>query len=520
MLSGSILAVFIIFTFFNTPVESSSADTESALKLMAKAIDGVERVSYKKQELKDIVYAGVNGMMRTLDPYSNFLDEDVFKYMHEQQEGSFFGIGISFDLRNGQLLVISPIEDSPAWKLGIKPGDVIVKINGKSTAGITTSEVLKVLRGKKNSRVNITVKRPDVDEPLEFEIIRDKIELNSVRGGFVLDKKIGYVRVTEFAMNTGKELESAIDKLVDQNINGLILDLRFNGGGLLTAAEDVSSLFLKKKQMIVTTRGRHRRNMMELKTKSDGKFKDLPLIILVNSNSASASEIVAGAIQDYDRGLIVGADTHGKGLVGSQFTTLFGTAVQVTTAQYFTPSGRFIQRPYDIPHRHVSGNKEDSGTQSDSKDLIYHTNNGREVYGGGGITPDIKIEDSVLTATMFQLENKGLFFDFAIKHGEFFRDTATGLDDTTDTLDAFVKFAAENGVIINETALGENRDQIKVSLSREFLSVYKSTVEGERVRVANSAQVQEALDLFPKISSILQGKEAASASPLAESNQK
>ncbi|MCD4653350.1 S41 family peptidase, partial [bacterium] len=416
-----------------------------------------------------------------------------------------------FDVRNGELLVISPIEGSPAWKLGIRAGDVIAEIEGQSAAGITTNEVINQLRGDRGSKVRISIRRKDEPELLEFEIIRDKITLDSVRGGFLVDSKTGYVRLTEFSSTTHSELVDKLESLSANNMEQLILDLRFNGGGLLKAAEDISSLFLKKGQLIVTTRGRTQTNEMELKCQRDGAYIDLPIIILVNESSASASEIVAGAIQDHDRGLVIGVQTHGKGLVGSQFHTRLGTAVQITTAQYFTPSGRFIQQPFDIPHRTSS---EPEIHVSDKTREKYQTDNGRTMYGEGGITPDIIVEEPLLDIEMFRLETTRTFFDFVVSEGTDFGPVTEQFTVSDKMFEKFLSYTQTLSFEVDTKKLRKDQHSLRTSLRREMIAVYVDMDAADKIRVLQLESVKKAIEIFPQINELI--NKSAFVDPVSE----
>jgi len=503
LLSGVVLGSLLMMMIYTGSHAETETETDQALKLFSTALDQVERNSYQEMTTKEVVFAGIHGMFRTLDPYTHFLDEESFDYMRAQQEGSFYGIGISFDIRDGQLLVISPIEDSPAWDLGMQAGDIIVEIEGKSTAGITSADVLSKLRGKKGTKVKIAIKRNNVPEPLQFEIIRGKITLNSIRGGFMIGETTGYIRITEFSSTTARDLLDKLKELKSQGMQHLILDLRFNGGGLLAAAEDVSSIFLEKGKLIVSTRGRDSNNHMELQNRRTGPFVDLPLIILVNESSASASEIVAGAIQDHDRGLVVGATTHGKGLVGSQFPNKLGTAIQITSAQYFTPSGRYIQKPYSIPHREALHRKS-TATSEDENLNIHYTSNGRKVFGGGGIKPDVILEDTLLSPNMIMLENLRIFFDYAVDHAQDHVPVTPEITITDDIHNDFLDYCRSiKNLKFIEEELGSDKTAIMHAIKREFLSVQINTTEGEKFRVKNLTIIQEARKLFENLSSYL-----------------
>ncbi|MBN1550604.1 S41 family peptidase [bacterium] len=505
--SGIVVALAILMSFYAVKAFDSTKEADESLKLLAYSMDMIQSYSYKPIDEKDLVYSGIQGMLRTLDPYSQFLDEDTFRYMQEQQAGSFYGIGISFDIRNGQLIVVAPIEDSPSWKLGIKPGDVIVEIEGQSTAGITTSEVLNRLRGEKGSTVNIKIKRLGVSEPIPFTITRDKIALNSVRDGFLLEGDTGYVRITEFSSTTGESLNNMLDDLKKKHMKRLILDLRFNGGGLLSAAEEVSALFLHKGDLIVSTRGRRPESKMEIKTKKEGPYSDLPIIIIVNEGSASSSEIVAGAIQDHDRGLIVGTPTHGKGLVGSQYTTKLSTAVQITTAQYFTPSGRFIQKPYNIPHR--SSESVKSSLMTEHTDVPFLTDSGREVLSEGGITPDVIVEEPVISENLLRLESMSKFFDFAVNEGNKYKPITEDFVVTTEIYNQFIEYLKKSEIDIDFETLEQDKEYIENAIKRELFSVYISSEAGEKIKVNHLQTVQRSLELFDSMNTYLKPSELA-----------
>ncbi|MBN1878494.1 S41 family peptidase [bacterium] len=479
---------------------SSMDDSLRALKTVARSLEKIENNPSVTLSSRDLVYAGINGMFRTLDPYTQFLDEDAFDYMKAQQQGSFYGIGISFDVREGELLVISPIEESPAWHLGIRAGDVIEEIDGETVAGITSNEVIKRLRGDKGSVVQIGIRRRGVPEILRYDVIRDKINLNSARGGFMISPETGYVRLTEFSSTTYPELMEKLASLSDLGMKQLILDLRFNGGGLLSAAEQISSAFLKEGQTIVSTKGRAADNEMEITCKKDGTYCNLPVIILVNDSSASASEIVAGAIQDHDRGLVIGTSTHGKGLVGSQFQTRLGTAAQITTAQYFTPSGRFIQRPFNIPHRKSS--KTDL-SMPDSNAPQHHTDQGRQVFERGGITPDVIVEEPIISPLMYRLELQRAFFDFAVN----FANEIGSVDETFIVSDRLLNMFIEHIKTVNSgmnaSDLDSEKPQLKAALCREIFAVHLNADAADKVRVMDLHAVKEALKLFPEIDSFL-----------------
>lgn len=514
--SVALVCIFLCLMLMQTGVLPSKADQTidsslDSLRLIARALDTIENNPSSDLAGKDLVYAAIHGMFRTLDPYSQFLDEDAFDYMKAQQIGSFYGIGISFDVRNGELLVISPIEESPAWRLGIRAGDVIEEIEGETVAGITNNEVIKRLRGEKGSVVKLGIRRKGVSELLQFSVRREKIALNSARGGFLIDSETGYIRLTEFSSTTYSEMMEKLQRLKEKGMTRLILDLRYNGGGLLGSAEQISSTFLRKDQIIVSTKGRTKESKQDITCSRDGDYADLPIIILVNDSSASASEIVAGAIQDHDRGLVIGVSTHGKGLVGSQYQTRFGTAAQITTAQYFTPSGRYIQKPYKIPHRK---SENDIPKEIDTNSTGRRTDYGREVFESGGITPDIVIEEPILSPIMFELESQRVFFDFAVKFADQFKQIDSNYTVSDKIVEDFLADLLSAPHSYDLDQLNENKEQIRSALCREIVGVHINTDESDRLRVIELEAVQKALVLFPQIDQILSSDIVPGEEPL------
>jgi len=308
---------------------------------------GIIQERYIDEVSPEVAIEGaIRGMLKTLDPHSNFLNSGDYQDMLEEQQGSFSGLGIviSKPALDKPLTVISPIEGTPAYRAGIRAGDVISQIEGIDTLDMSVDQALKRLRGAKGSQVSITVTRPGEEAPLHFTMTRDDIPTKSIQYAFMLRPEIGYIKVANFTRTTDRELEEKLEGLKAAGMDRLILDLRGNPGGLLDQAVRVADKFLAKGQRIVYTRGRTRGSDQEYLASGGGTHIDFPLIILVNKYSASASEIVAGAVQDHDRGLIVGKTTWGKGLVQTVYPLSHRSALALTTARYFTPSGRLIQR--------------------------------------------------------------------------------------------------------------------------------------------------------------------------------
>ena len=369
---------------------------------------------------EDLIRAGIKGMLETLDPYSEYLDPKRHRALLEDTHGQFEGLGIEIAIKDGWLTVISPLEDTPAERMGIQAGDRIVEIEGVSTEGITTEEAVTKLRGKKGTVVNITVEREGMKEPMEYAIERDVISLRAVPYYGVAPGGIGYVRLNRFSDISSDELKEAVSDLLRENIKGLILDLRGNPGGLLTQAVTVTSVFLEPDRLVVETKGKAKSQNKEFRSSGKPLYPELPLAVLVDGGSASGSEIVAGAIQDWDRGVIIGDTTFGKGLVQNVIQLKDGAGLKLSTAKYLIPSGRSIQKSEDLPGTVSSADAEaeEEGDAPDSSTARqkFFTKGGRVVYGGGGIAPDLVVPYEQLSPLEYNLLAKLSFFDFAVHY--------------------------------------------------------------------------------------------------------
>ncbi|MCK4372510.1 MAG: S41 family peptidase, partial [candidate division Zixibacteria bacterium] len=374
----------------------------------------------------EIIKAGIRGMLTDLDRYSILMERSSYEALMESTHGKYEGLGMQIDSRDNRIIIITPIEGTPAYRKGLRAGDIIWAIDGESTEGMKTADGAKLMRGTAGTSVVLTIKRAGIADLMDFEVERAVIELKSVPyAGVIPGTDIGYVRLSRFAEETSHELRDAISGLNDQNVSALILDLRSNGGGLLDQAKETAELFLEQGREIVYTKGRYETSERHFYSERAPLFEDKPLIVLVNEGTASASEIVSGAIQDWDRGLIVGAPTYGKGLVQQifQIANDGSMALKLTTAKYYVPSGRCIQKP-EIQAKRGSDSDlaldpdeaEESDSLAISEEEVFYTNSGRIVYGGGGIVPDIEIESDLYKPIEINLERKSLFFDFAIQY--------------------------------------------------------------------------------------------------------
>ena len=336
------------------------------VELFSDAMSYVRSNYVEELKDKDLIYGALKGMLASLDPYSQFMDPDSFKEMQIETKGEFGGLGIEISIKDGLLTIIAPLEDTPAYKAGIKSGDRIVKIDGVSTKEISLIDAVKKLRGKPGTTVAITVLRESEGKILDFTITRSNIQLESIKEASILESGIGYIRLIEFQEKTSEDLKKALDKLKKEGMDSLILDLRNNPGGLLDVAVKVSEQFLKKDLVVVSTRGRIKEQEVVYRSQG-GDGNGYPIVIMVNGGSASASEIVAGAIQDNGRGIILGEKSFGKGSVQTVIPLRDNSALRVTTAKYYTPSGRAIRDEGIIPDVVVESVETPKPTEEEKK---------------------------------------------------------------------------------------------------------------------------------------------------------
>lgn len=461
-----------------------------------------------------LLEGAIEGMLKELDPHSVYIPADQQKKITEQFRGDFEGIGIQFTIQNDWLTVISPIPGTPADKLGIRAGDRITKIDGLSAYAITNEEVFEKLRGEKGSTVRVTIERPSVEVPLEFAIVRDKIPIFSVGAAFMMpDKETGYLRINQFTSTTTDEVVSALDSLRDNGMQRLMLDLRGNPGGYLDQAWRVADLFMPRKDMLlVYTKGRTAKSNSEFRSTGIGAKYDMPLVVLINHGSASASEIVSGAIQDHDRGIVAGQVSFGKGLVQTPYPMPDGSVVRITTARYYTPTGRLIQRPYDkgFAEYVMEGRDDDDpnaleiAEQDTTPREQFTTDGGRIVYGGGGITPDSTIAPAKTNTLTAQLFSKRMYFEFA-------QDYVNKHPNIEENADKFTREFQVTDQMLNDFKEMCVAEKVEIDEPRweQDLWFTKSQIKGEiaglvfnnrdiynMIRIQDDEQVQAAMGLF------------------------
>src|SRR5438477_5157192 len=405
------------------------SDLQKRMKEYTDLLDAVTKNSADDIGSDKFVYSSIDGMLRTLDPHTSFLEPKEYADMQDRQKGSFYGLGILVTKRNDQVTVITPLEGTPAARLGIRAGDVISEVEGVSTDDLPLDDVVKRLKGPKDTTVHIKILRVGIKEPIPLTIVRAAIPTNSISNTLMIRPGIGYIRIKDFTSTTVRELDESIEKLKGEGMQKLVLDLRGNPGGLLDAAVGVFDHFLDKGQMIVYTKGRTSDSAQDYTAPGKHQKLEVPVVVLVNRGSASASEIVSGALQDHDRALIVGETSWGKGLVQSVYTLQYGAGLALTTSKYYTPSGRNIQRDYSSFYDYYVADENEDGQSNEVplKDRKqFKTDTGRVVYGGGGITPDVIVKPAPLSRTTQLLEVRSAIFNFAVdyaaKHPEVNKD--------------------------------------------------------------------------------------------------
>ncbi len=426
----TLLVVFSSIALGSWAGNKSREAVLSDLDVFVKVVEKIQSFYVDDVDTHQLITEAIENMLQDLDPHSQFLAGLDYEDLMMSTQGRFGGLGIYISFRDNFPTVISPIEGTPAYKAGLQGGDRIVEIEGESSEGWLVSKAVKYLRGDPGSSVNFKISRPGLDEPIPYNLVREVITVKSVSYSGIVDD-CGYVKLASFSKSTRDELEEALVKLEDQGMKALVLDLRYNPGGLLQAATGVSELFLDKDRLIVYTKGRYAQNNNKYYASKSRKFTGYPVVVLVDRHSASASEIVAGALQDWDAGLVVGQTTFGKGTVQTVFSLSDSQAVKLTTAKYYTPSGRSIHRdeqdedPEEISAGSDAGAPGDEISKVESPDTnetpdaelpLFHTASGRAVYGGGGISPDLEFELREYGELERRLAGEGLFFTFAVQY--------------------------------------------------------------------------------------------------------
>ena len=470
----AILVSALVGGFFGRSALATDDKVPEHYRAFSAALSAIEANYIDKVDSDNLVYGAVRGMLGTLDPHSSFFSPKEYAQMRERQEGRYYGIGVTIVSQDGDITAMSVFEGSPAYKKGIRRGDILANVEGEDTKGWTTDQAMRKLRGPKGTNVNVGVKRRGYEELIKFALTRDEVYIPTVPAYFMLDATTGYIRMQDFGENTDRDVKHALRDLTQKGMKRLLFDLRGNPGGPLDQAIKVASEFLTSGQMVVYTRGRVANSDQDYHVdREGGAFTDIPIVLLANRNSASASEIVTGALQDHDRAYVVGETTFGKALVQSVYRISGGAGLALTTAHYYTPSGRLIQRPWDASfdeYLSYSLRDQDANKPHNPSDLK-HTDAGRNVYSGGGIEPDKRVSGPIegFNPSRFgrMLYARSTFANYA------------------------QKYAAEGDTRITQRSTGRTTVKPNFTVDAEMVADYKEFLKGEKVKIDDDAFAKE-----------------------------
>jgi carboxyl-terminal processing protease len=466
--------------------------------------------SVNTQELVDY---SISKMLEKLDPHTAYFNSEEATAARSQLESGFDGIGVEFNIYNDTVYVVTPLSGGPSEAAGIQSGDRILTVNKEklSGPGVTNAQVYKLLRGKRGSKVDLAIERVGLKDKMNFAVLRDRIPTYSVDAAYMVDKEIGYIKVSRFSETTFDEFKSALATLKSDGLKKLILDLRGNPGGYMERATSMADEFIAGDKLLVYTEGKDSRFDRKTRSHVQGAFEQGPVIVLVDEGSASASEILAGALQDHDRALVVGRRSYGKGLVQMPIKLSDNSELRLTISRYFTPSGRSIQKPYemgkgedysqDLSHRYESGELFFADSIKFDKSKVYKTDGGRKVYGGGGITPDIFVPRDTLTNSkyLFELYSKNIIREYALRYAnenakkiekQSFKEFLASFEVTDAMLAELVKDASKSGIKPNEKELKISKPVI-VSQTKAIIGRY---VYGRKQKTGLNNEVFEVLN--------------------------
>ncbi|MDR3744576.1 MAG: S41 family peptidase [Acidobacteriaceae bacterium] len=506
-------------SFINQRVAAQTATDESTLRDSLHQFTNVYSLVEQnyadpldKDKIDKAIYDGaIPGMLHVLDPHSNFYDPKAFAQMREDQHGKYYGVGMTIQPQMDKagvlhVVVLAPFEGTPAYKAGIRPGDLIVSVDGKPAAGMDSSAVASMLKGPKGTHVIVVMQREGKDAPLTFDLVRDEIPRPSVDIAFLLKPGVGYIHVTNFMETTSREVGEALEKFqaTNGNLHGLILDLRGNPGGLLNEAVNVSDKFLKEGQIVVSQHGRAFPDQVYRAAHGESGSEKYPIVVIVNRNTASAAEIVSGALQDHDRALIVGETTFGKGLVQTVFQVSEESGLALTTYHYYTPSGRLIQRSYDGVSLYDYYYVRNDAKKADKSNLeVKLTDSGRTVYGGGGITPDEKIDVPDLTHFQATLLQHYAFFDFS-KHYLATHTVARDFVVDDAILQQFKAFLKTKQVDYTDADMTSALEWIKTNIKAELFTSQFGQMEGLKVHAQSDPEIVKATSFLPEATALIE----------------
>ena len=511
---------------------TAAGQLNSRLQVLEDIMEIIDRHYVDEVDVDELFDNATRGVLENLDPHSRYYSAEEYREMQEQYRGDYAGIGVSFEMFDGVLTVLDALEGGPSQALGLRPGDEIIEVEGASAIGWDVDTVYERLRGPADTRVNVTVRRPGVEELLDYSITRGRVDIPAVSIVAMLNDDTGYIRLGTFSQKTAMQVEQALSELESRGMRHLVFDLRNNGGGLMSQALQLTDKFLTGGKLIVETRGRTAVANEPIHSTNRDTHPSMPMVVLVNRSSASASEIVSGALQDWDRALIVGETTFGKALVQNQFQFRDGSALFLTIARYYTPSGRLIQRAYEgkeigeylmaLDDVRSEDDPEAPWESADDDRPVFHTAGGRVVYGGGGIHPDVEIEPtsvSGIAAVMYRAPFR-LFFrygvTYAVEHAaklpvdfDDFNDNFVVTDEIVDDFLAFVRQPEMRApldaiqVPLTDEDLAPAREDIRIYIKSDIAAVLWGGDTGREVLLRHDDQVMQTIDLFPQAASLL-----------------
>ena len=482
-------------------------------RAFSAALNAIETTYIDKVDTDNLVYGAVRGMLGTLDPHSSFFSPKEYAQMRERQEGRYYGIGVSIQVYDGDVTAMNVFEGSPAHKKGIRRGDILSNVAGEDAKGWTVDQAMRKLRGPKGTEVGVGVRRRGYSELIKFALTRDEVYLPTVPAYFMIDDTTGYIRMQDFGENTDRDVKHALHDLSSKGMKRLLFDIRGNPGGPLDQAIKVSNEFLPKGKMIVYTRGRVPNSDQDYRATEESEFTDMPIVALVNRNSASAAEIVSGALQDHDRAYIVGETTFGKALVQSVYRISGGAGLALTTAHYYTPSGRIIQRPWDASfdeYLSYTLRDQDADKAHNPSDLK-RTDAGRPVYAGGGIEPDKRVSGPLegFNPSRFgrMLVARGAFANYAQKYAA--EGDMRVTQQSTNRKLVKPNFVVDDAIVadfreqvkadklkIEEDAFTKDLDFIKAMIRFEIDNAVFGIADARRHLIGVDPQAQAALTMF------------------------
>jgi carboxyl-terminal processing protease len=465
----AVLVSALVGGLFGSNVAARQDEVTQQYRVFTSALAAIDREYVDEVASDRLVYSAIDGMLKTLDPHSSFFDPKEYAQMRERQEGRYYGLGITIAAIDGDIVAQSVFEGSPAYKMGVRRGDVIARIAAEDAKGWSTEQAMVKLRGPKGTNVRIEIKRRGYEQPIPLEVTRDEVHILTVPSYFMVDATTGYIHMKDFGENTDREVKSALRDLTKQGMKRLIFDARQNPGGPLDQAIKVANSFLPKGKMIVYTRGRVSNSAQDYRAADEGEFQNIPIVMLVNRNSASASEIVTGALQDHDRAYIVGETTFGKALVQSVYRIANDAGLALTTAHYYTPSGRLIQRPWDSSFdEYLSyGLRDQEQNKPHNAADLKRTQGGRPVYSGGGVEPDRHVPGQ------FEGFNPTPFGRLLVARQEF-EDYAQ-------------KFTAEGDTRIAQSATGRRNVAKNFTVDDAMVADFREHLKSRRLKIDEEA---------------------------------